>query len=230
MYIPTPTPTPIITKTPPKPHQNTTTQVFLDHLPEGMTARDLARIFTRLRRPAASPSPSPSPSSVATTVADTEEKEGGAVAAATPAVAAVVPELEWEGGKVDAVVVVQAGSRVRRLLPKHRARGADPLHSPRAGACVCACACVCVCVLASACPAPRVLACAWVVRQSRRPLGKRYIDPLPHHPTHTHTTCLTHEKKTAVIQLGDRATYDRALSDDVRIFGIVWQVRACVCP
>ena len=31
-------------------------------------------------------------------------------------------------------------------------------------------------------------------------------------------------KQTAIIQLGDKATYDRALSDDVRMFGICWQV------
>lgn len=31
-------------------------------------------------------------------------------------------------------------------------------------------------------------------------------------------------KPTAIIQLGDKATYDRALSDDVRMFGICWQV------
>ncbi len=30
--------------------------------------------------------------------------------------------------------------------------------------------------------------------------------------------------KTAILQLGDKATYDRALSDDVRMFGICWQV------
>lgn len=29
---------------------------------------------------------------------------------------------------------------------------------------------------------------------------------------------------TAIIQLGDRATYDRALADDIRIFGVVLQV------
>ena len=38
---------------------------------------------------------------------------------------------------------------------------------------------------------------------------------------------------TAIIQLGDKETYDRALTDDMKIFGICWQVcehvRVCLC-
>jgi hypothetical protein len=47
----------------------------------------------------------------------------------------------------------------------------------------------------------------------------------PERPEQTLTRAsLLSLKHIAIIQLGDKATYDRALSDDVRMFGICWQV------
>lgn len=109
-------------------------QIFLDQLPEGLTARDIARVFSRLRRPVAAPPVLPSDAGAAGEGAAGEGEEGeGVIATASSDAAVPVAPPAMEGGKVDAVVLLQAGPGARRLFPHWRGRGIDPALAPRAG-------------------------------------------------------------------------------------------------